>query len=108
MIDPLATCSDEDLLAKGRYAVIRAAHEDAKRRLVMLLGEAMQQLALVAKLAQESDEAALQQAGKIVARLSGERMVDALGLVQDILVLAERRAELKAIAWPKPATKQKE
>lgn len=99
MID-LTTYSQDDVIAKGQYSIVRAAHEDAKKRLAVLCGAFAAIAPQVLRLAQPDgdsipDGAAM---GKLLAE--ARALLDKMDAqVAEIEGLAQQRATLKQAAW---------
>ena len=99
MID-LTTYSQDDVIAKGQYSIVRAAHEDAKKRLAVLCGAFAAIAPQVLRLAQPDGDAIPDGAaiGKLLVEAGA--MLDKMDAqVAEIEGLAQQRASLKSVAW---------
>lgn len=99
MID-LSAISQEELIAKGQYSIVRGAHEDAKKRLAILCGQYGSIVPQVLRLAQPDGDMVPNVA--IIAGMfaKGHEMLDQMEtLVVEIEGLAMQRAALKQSAW---------
>jgi hypothetical protein len=99
MID-LTTYSQDDVIAKGQYSIVRAAHEDAKKRLAVLCGAFAAIAPQVLRMAQPDGDAVPD--GIAIDRLLADGS-DLLNKIDDQIVeikgLAQQRAMLKVAAW---------
>jgi hypothetical protein len=99
MID-LTIYSQDEVIAKGHYSIVRAEHENAKKRLAVMCGAFAAIPAQVLRLAQPDDDAVLDRAaiGKLLAD-GGELLSKISFLITEIEELAQQRAMLKQQAW---------
>jgi hypothetical protein len=89
-----------ELIAKGQYSIVRAAHEDAKKRLAVLCGAFAAIAPQVLRLAQPDGDAVPDGAaiGKLL--VDGGDLLDKMDAqVAEIEGLAQQRAMLKQSAW---------
>jgi hypothetical protein len=97
MLD-LSTIPADVLLARGEYATVRAAHEDAKKSLQMLCGELSSTASKVLRRMQPDNEAVPDSADELLA--DGRASLDAIELcVKQIEGLAQQKANIKQQAW---------
>lgn len=97
MID-LTTIPADTLTARGEYATVRGAHEDAKKELVKLGGELQSVISRIARRVQaDSDDVPESVADLFVAARALIEQMDAC--VTEIESLAQQRAALRPIAW---------
>lgn len=94
-IDPLL------MLARGRYATIRSAHEDSKKQLAILCGGLSAASAQVLRAMQpDSGEPDMAHVNALLA--SCRAAIDKINACADeVKSLGEQRAALKPVAWPK-------
>jgi hypothetical protein len=99
MID-LTTYSQDEVIAKGHYSIVRAAHEDSKKRLAVMCGAFAAIAPQVLRLAQPDGDAVPDGAaiGKLLAD-GGELLSKISFLITEIEGLAQQRAMLKQAAW---------
>lgn len=101
MID-LAQIPEELILARGRYATVRAAHEDEKARMAKLGGNLNSLVSMLVKMVQpdEGNEFGLQQLDNIIdaMRENVTLMAECGGKIHS---LGAQRNQLKEEAWPK-------
>jgi hypothetical protein len=89
-----------EVIAKGQYSIVRAAHEDAKKRLAVLCGAFAAIAPQVLRLAQPDGDAVPD--GAAIAKLladGGALLNKITALVAEIEGLAQQRAMLKQAAW---------
>jgi hypothetical protein len=95
----ISQVSDEVLMARGRYATVRSAHEDEKMRLSGYTG---QLTAYSSQILKELQKDAPDHAEVGLLLYTCRNCLDSIeqtsGRIAD---LAAQRAELKLIAWPK-------
>jgi hypothetical protein len=97
MID-LNTIPDETLLARGQYATVRAAHEDAKKKLSILCGNLSSAASQVLRRMQpDSDD--VPESVEDVLSAARATLTEMDLCVMSIESLAQQRAELKTLAW---------
>jgi len=99
MID-LTKYSQDEVIAKGHYSIVRAAHEDAKKRLAVMCGAFAAIAPQVLRLAQPDGDAVPDGAaiGKLLAD-GGELLSKISFQIAEIEGLAQQRAMLKQQAW---------
>jgi 4-hydroxy-L-threonine phosphate dehydrogenase PdxA len=101
MID-LTAIDPAEVIAKGQYSIVRAAHEEAKKRLAVLCGQFAGIAPQVLRLAQpENDDVPIVE---VIAGMftQGHALLDQMqGLVVEIEALAMQRSTLKSEAWGK-------
>jgi hypothetical protein len=97
MID-LTQIAPETIIARGEYATVRGAHEDAKRNLAILCGQLSGATGQVLRQMQPGEDAVPE---SVESLLAGARStLDQIeATVQQIESLARQRAELKQAAW---------
>lgn len=97
MID-LTQIAPETIIARGEYATVRGAHEDAKKNLSILCGQLASHATQVLRQMQPGED---EVPASVESLLAGARstldMIEAT--VQQIESLARQRAELKQAAW---------
>lgn len=99
MID-LTTYSQDDVIAKGQYSIVRAAHEDAKKRLALMCGQFASITPQVLRLAQPEGDQVPNVSVIAGMFVQGRALLDEMeALVTEIEGLAQQRAALKAVAW---------
>lgn len=99
MID-LTLYSQDEIIAKGQYSIVRAAHEDSKKRLALLCGQFASITPQVLRLAQPDGEAVPDGAAIASLIAQGRVLIDKMdALVVEIEGLASQRAALKMSAW---------
>lgn len=99
MID-LTTIHPEILMARGEYATVRGAHEDAKKSLSMLCGQLSSAATQVLRQMQPGEDDVPQSVESLL--LSARNTLTLIeACVQNIESLARQRADLKALAWGK-------
>lgn len=99
MID-LSAISQEELIAKGQYSIVRGAHEDAKKRLAMICSQFTPIATQVLRLAQPDGDAVPD--GAAIAELIAQGralLVKIEAQVAEVEGLASQRATLKDAAW---------
>ena len=99
MID-LTTFDPAEVMAKGQYSIVRAAHEDAKKRLAVMCGAFAAIAPQVLRLAQPDGDAVPD--GEAIGKLlvDGGVLLDKIDAqVSEIEGLAQQRAALKQAAW---------
>lgn len=99
MID-LTKIAPETIIARGEYATVRGAHEDAKKTLAVLCGQLSGAAGQVLRQMQPSEDAVPE---SVESLLRGARNTLTLieATAQQIESLARQRAELKQSAWGK-------
>lgn len=99
MID-FATIAQDDLIAKGQYAIVRGAHEKAKERLAGLCSLFGPIAPQILRLAQPDKGAALDNAAIAALVAEGRALLDKIeACVAEVEALGKQRAELKKLAW---------
>lgn len=97
MID-LAQIDNDTLMARGAYSTVRAAHEDAKKRLQMLCGELSSISSQVLRRMQPDNDDVPQSVDELFA--AAKKTLAAMDeCVELIKSLAPQRASLKELAW---------
>ena len=95
----LQTIPDDLLLARGRYSTVRAAHEDQLKRLQVLTGQLSAFGSQMLRFMQPADGEPCDITGLIKDAKHTLESIEACA--SGINELAQQRAELKPIAWPK-------
>lgn len=92
---------DESLLiARGQYSTVRSEHEDAKKSLATMCGELSSCATRILKRLQPDNDAVPESVEELIA--SAKSSIDAIELcVSNITSLAQQRAKLRPIAWPR-------
>ena len=99
MID-LAAIDQAEVIAKGQYSIVRAAHEDAKKSLALLCGQFASITPQVLRLAQPDGDAVPNGAAIADLITQGRALLDKIeALAVEIEGLAQQRAALKDAAW---------
>jgi hypothetical protein len=98
----LASIPQDLLIARGQYATIRSAHEDAKKQMQMMCGSLGASAAQVLR-AVQPDSNGLPDLEAVFNLLSVcSHTVEKMGdCASDIHGLAAKRASIKPAAWPK-------
>lgn len=97
MID-LNTIPPETLLARGQYATVRAAHEDAKKKLSLLCGQLSSSASQVLRRMQPDNDDVPASVDDLLT--SARNTLTEMDLcVMSIESLAQQRSELKQVAW---------
>lgn len=99
MID-LTTIDPDTITARGQYATIRAAHEDAKKRLAVLCGQFASVPSQVLRIMQPDGDGApsMETVSDLLA--TGRQLLGTITeTVGEIEALALQRAALKDAAW---------
>ncbi len=88
------------LLARGQYATVRSAHEDSKKQLQILCGKLGATSAQILRAMQPDNDGVPVGVGELMAtcRLTLDSIES---LTVQIEALAQQRADLKPVAWPK-------
>lgn len=95
------------LMARGKYATIRSAHEDAKKRMGILCGSLSATASQILRAVQPDNDAIpdyadvdskIQTCNSLVYQISE--------CAAEIAELAGQRAALKVTAWGKPSRRQ--
>lgn len=88
------------LLARGQYATVRSAHEDSKKQLQMLCGKMGATAAQILRAMQPDNDGVPASVAELMATCRTTLdMIDSTAML--IESLAQQRAELKPLAWPK-------
>jgi hypothetical protein len=89
-----------EVIAKGQYSIVRAAHEDAKKRLAVMCGAFAAIAPQVLRLAQPDGDAVPDGVaiGKLLAD-GGDLLSKISFQITEIEGLAQQRALLKQAAW---------
>ena len=99
MID-LASLPQDVLLARGEYATVRSAHEDAKKSLAIECGKLGSAASQVLRAMQPDNDAVPADTQELLASARNTlNMIETIAL--EIQSLAKQRAELKPKAWPR-------
>ena len=99
MID-LTSLPQDVLLARGEYATVRSAHEDAKKALQIECGKLGATSAQVLRAMQPDSDAMPTSPQELLATARNTlNMIETITL--EIQSLAKQRAELKPKAWPR-------
>lgn len=101
MLD-LSSISPTTLLARGQYATVRSAHEDAKKELAILCGKLGATSAQILRKMQPDNDAAPDSA--VIADLltTCRWTVDEIEKTTTrIDALARQRSDIKPLAWPR-------
>lgn len=102
MID-LAAIPDDVLTARGQYATVRAAHEDAKKQLAVMCGQFGSIAPQVLSLMQPRDDSAPDMRAVNELLESGRKLLETIAAhVSTIEGLVAQRAVLKDAAWGRP------
>jgi len=97
MLD-LSTIPADVLLARGHYATVRSAHEDAKKALQILTGKLASVSSRVLRQMQPDNDAEPESVEQLLAE--GRTALNEIeGACKMIADLAHQRAELKPLAW---------
>lgn len=101
MLD-LSKLDQATLLARGQYATVRSAHEDQKKSLQVLCGGLSAISVQVLRAMQPDNDASADMAHVAALLANGRAAVDNIAACTErIASLAEQRAALKPVAWPK-------
>jgi hypothetical protein len=96
----LADIDQAVIVARGEYATVRSAHEDAKKRLQMLCGQLSSTASQVLRRMQPDNDDVPDSVDSLIA--SGRNTLVLMeACVAEIESLARQRAELKSKAWGK-------
>jgi hypothetical protein len=99
MID-LSSMPQEMLLARGQYATVRAAHEEAKKQLQIQCGQLGSVAAQILRGMQpDNNVEPIDAADLLSAGRNALNMMETLAL--QIQSLSAQKRELRPIAWPK-------
>jgi hypothetical protein len=99
MID-LASLPQDVLLARGQYATVRSAHEDAKKALAIECGKLGAMASQVLRAMQPDNDGIPVSPQELLA--SGRNTLNMIEMITlEIQSLAQQRAELKPKAWPR-------
>jgi hypothetical protein len=99
MID-LTAIDPSEVIAKGQYSIVRAAHEDAKKRLAVLCGAFAAIAPQVLRLAQPDGDAVPDGAAISALLAEGGMLLEKIAVqVVKVEGLAQQRAMLKQAAW---------
>ena len=99
MID-FNTIDQSEVIAKGQYSIVRAEHENAKKRLAVMCGAFAAIAPQVLRMAQPDGDAVPdgEAIGKLLAD-GGELLSKISFQITEIEGLAQQRAALKISAW---------
>lgn len=97
-----STIPDAVMLARGQYSTCRAAHEDEKKRLQILCGALSAHSAQVLRAMQPDNDGSpdMENVAGLLAR-ARTLIAEMDECATTIQSLAEQRAALRPIAWPK-------
>lgn len=102
MID-LTAIDEQTIIARGQYATVRSAHEDAKKHLAVLCGQLSSAAGQVLRHMQPDNDGSPDMAAVNALLSAGRQLVDNIAAsVAEIEGLAMQRAALKATAWGRP------
>ena len=88
------------LLARGQYATVRSAHEDSKKQLQILCGKMGATAAQILRAMQPDNDGVPSEISELMGTCRTTLdMIDSTAM--QISALAQQRATLKPIAWPK-------
>lgn len=92
---------DPSLLAnRGAYSTVRAAHEDEMKSLQILCGQLSSTAAQILRRVQKDDDSEPVSVESLIA--GGRASIDLIeASVSRVESLAQQRAELRPLAWPK-------
>lgn len=97
MLD-LEQIAPEIIIARGEYATVRAAHEDAKKSLAVLCGQLSSCASQVLRQMQPGEDDVPESVESLLA--AGRKALEQIeATVEQIESLARQRAELKQAAW---------
>jgi len=99
MLD-LSTIPEEVRLARGEYATVRAAHEDAKKSLQMLCGSLSSTASQILRRMQPDNDDVPDSVESLIAG-ARNTLVLMEACANEIEALAKQRSELKPKAWSK-------
>lgn len=99
MID-LSTIPEEVRRARGDYATVRAAHEDAKKSLQMLCGQLSSSASQILRRMQPDGDDVPDSVESLIAGARNTLLLME-SCVNEIESLAKQRVELKSAAWSK-------
>ena len=98
----LTSLPQELLLARGEYATVRSAHEDAKKQMQMMCGALGAGAAQVLRSVQPADDSEPDLATVRDLIDNCRNIMAAMDACADtIFTLSQQRTELKPRAWPK-------
>lgn len=88
------------LLARGQYATVRSAHEDSKKQLQILCGKLGATSAQILRAMQPDNDGVPANVGELMDTC--RTTMDLIeSMTMQIQALAQQRAELKPLAWPR-------
>lgn len=99
MID-ITAIPAEILSHRGAYSTVRAAHEDTKKELQMLCGQLTALSSQILRRMQPDNDAVPESIADLFAS-ARVAIANMERCVADIESLAQQRADLKPLAWPK-------
>lgn len=92
----------EVIIARGQYATVRGAHEDAKKQLSILCGEMSAISSQILRYMQPDNEATPEISGVMGLCSRGKQVLDKMeGCAHEISNLNDLRLEIKKAAWGK-------
>lgn len=92
--------SDELLINRGKYASVRAAHEDSKKQLQILCGKLGATSAQILRAMQPDNDGVPANVGELMDTC--RTTMDLIeSMTMQIQALAQQRADLKPLAWPR-------
>lgn len=99
MID-FSAYSQDEIIAKGHYSIVRAAHEDEKKRLSLLCGQFATISSQVLRQMQPDSDAVPDMYSVRGLIAQGRALLDQIDRCStEIEELADQRAALKSSAW---------
>lgn len=88
------------LLARGQYATVRSAHEDSKKQLQILCGKLGATSAQILRAMQPDNDGVPANVGELMDTC--RTTMDLIeSTTMQIQALAQQRADLKPVAWPR-------
>ena len=88
------------LLARGQYATVRSAHEDSKKQLQILCGKLGATSAQILRAMQPDNDGVPAGVGELMETC--RTTMDLIeSMAMQIQALAQQRADLKPVAWPR-------
>lgn len=88
------------LLARGQYATVRSAHEDSKKQLQILCGKLGATSAQILRAMQPDNDGVPANVGELMDTC--RTTMDLIeSMTMQIQALAQQRADLKPLAWPR-------
>ena len=88
------------LLARGQYATVRSAHEDSKKQLQILCGKLGATSAQILRAMQPDNDGVPANVGELMDTCRATmNLIESMTM--QIQGLAQQRADLKPLAWPR-------